>query len=337
MVDDEVLRHYRTLFEQMPWLGTAFCWSVVEAIDGPISAAEVVTVWGGSPDELASALPGDAKDAVHLIEVSGSVLILDLWSYEPDRPEVLRLLSSRGRAQTAYWDVNGRADLQCAHEGQVVAGWSDGELETGSSQPELLRAFTQAATDPSVEDIFPQLVCAGLESLSGVRLEERHLREPQLTLPATPTVPRDRRPSSPVAALDAEVDFALRRLDPDTQRQVLATLVRRCIQATGLEHPAIRRLAALIPADDLDPNEVRLLLQPVHVLNAHQQEVAKKGSPAAGIAGRQYNALWALIQLCKPPGPRQLSAFTQIWSAFGPDWSHERRVLLDELKDPEYQ
>jgi hypothetical protein len=338
MIDDVAVSYYKDLFAQVEELREAMSWAVVEAVDGPLSIADVVVSWGAKPEDLSTAIPDESFDSVHFVQHGGAVIVIEPNGFQTTRPEVLRRLSARGRTQSAFWNVNATVELNVAYYGTVTACWHDRSLSNGTRSPESLRSFADDAArlteiDPTLNE---ELVSAGLEAGTGVRLLAEHLLQPQASLLAVPEVASDPQSPGVFAHVDAEVDFALRQLSQEDQREVIAGIIKRSLKASSVLHAQVWEVAEALPtAAGFNPRAVkRDLLDPLMASLQEQRLAAPDPSIEHDTILRQQQALIALERAIPSPsglGDR-LYPLLHARAAFGSDWSRERQAVLDDIR-----
>jgi hypothetical protein len=105
---------YAWMNEDLAWFGVAACVTVATGA----SRAELAEAFGA---DLAS--PPSAFGIGRLVsfrEISGCQVAIEVDGYQGIEPEVLAAASVRGRAASAFWNVNGLVKFGCAQDGQVL-------------------------------------------------------------------------------------------------------------------------------------------------------------------------------------------------------------------------
>ncbi len=206
------------------------CLKVIGAEDAPVTDTFSRDASGASLVSVLPAGDGDAATAV-LVEQNG---------FEGSRTEVLRRLSKKGRAASAFWNVNGAVRFGCAQRGKVVASAELDDPDDDELPARLRRIVDEFRDSPDQ----PALAMALVQQFTGVAVAgtaevmapgaAHRILEPISQLPVTPE--ELVRLQLPAASLVADVMSA-----SSSARWLLAEwAAEQAVEAAALrEQPAV--------------------------------------------------------------------------------------------------
>lgn len=250
--------------------------------------------------------------AVALEGADPAVVLIEDNGFEGTRPEVLKALSKKGAAASAFWNVNGVVRFSCARRGKFV--YSD-EVPAFDDVAEAPRALRKLLASAEGSDVDPVAVAAamvvtftGVELLPDDEVSRPHrfypIVNPVLGLPVTHDELVGLRYPTP------ELVAAVQAAPAEARWRLLEWAASDAVAGTGLgDHQGVADVIAglgdgpvvLTPAFLALRNEVERALsvasnavQDAYNSYTTAEEKARLGADAT-LAGRRHWAMQALV------------------------------------------
>jgi len=185
-----------------------------------------------------------AISAVSVLGEDAAVVLVEENGYEGSRPEVLKALSKKGAAASAFWNVNGVVRFGCARRGKVVYTAELPDDDAGQV-PRILRKLVSAA---EAEDADPLPIAVAMAvTFTGIELPDTEelsrpsrfhpISHPVLGLPVTAEELLGLQYPTP------ELVGAARAASPEACRRLARWAALDAIDRAGLrDYPAITQV-----------------------------------------------------------------------------------------------
>lgn len=336
------LAHYRRLLQDIPWLTTAMCWTVIVPNPDPLPLEDVARRVSDSADILleeplgVQEVPYGPELLVFVGEAGDARTMFENGGFLGSDFSVLSRLSARARVHSAYWDMDGNNRLTYAADGRVRATLDAMEPEESPGEghrrlwPELEIVEEAAAAG----DDWQAAALAAVELATGARLgrdwlEERHpcfrVRWPLAGDPA--------RVAPATAGHTSSSNEVLASSGPEADFGVLSRLAGVIAEEFGfagmpVAQEALARLTMGRKADERLTERLRMELVSPVAADFHRQEEC--GEMEEDPLWRRMQAALAFAIAAEGPGARPLGfdTFHHAELAFGERWFEVRQALV---------
>ncbi|MFD0856620.1 DUF6461 domain-containing protein [Actinomadura adrarensis] len=352
MSKDETIAYYERLLDQFG-LSVALCWTVIEPVQDPLTIEAVAERLGGDPGEVEEIPLSEAFEdygtsyIAHLVQVGPVVAVIEINGFQGNHQ--LDYLSEKGRAHSAYWNVNALSSLGCAAFGHRLVSFEGlapdqrSGIDVCALDEELapLYASNHALYKDVERDDTWAVMMAIVERRTGVRLDEDWLDSafPAIELPGRPP-PRAVKQGG--FYFDPELEAALWLAPAEARRAFTRELTELLVDAGGLgDEPEIPPVLELL-GQDVPPGDQRYepLSRLAERLDTEYEEAPLTVPAQTSRPWRRTRAAWALRQSLLTGGDDTglKDAHTAAHGAYmarlilGDDWSRARTRLRHRLR-----
>jgi hypothetical protein len=163
-------------------------WEVAACITVAVGAqvSEVARAFGADLSAPAAVHPDSdfwwaEQPGVAFVEAQGAVIAVEVNGFEGSRTEVLASASGRGKAASAYWNVDAMTYFGCARGGQAICSsefMAEGERD---ALPAEVRPLAELADGD--DDSWAAIALAMVEAFTGVAVTEELLSAAKVGYP----------------------------------------------------------------------------------------------------------------------------------------------------------